>query len=167
MLAILMDLTFTYLSENESDSPVYKAALDILVEHVEHPDPGSKFEQVVCSLGNCSPKAKIAKLLPQGFDALLGLQNETIVSFLALKRRTAQRPLGVFRVYTVPEYRNNGVATRTVAHLVSDCFEKGHEQIYVSEGNHPGVVAVLRSVQRTYQGHAIEVQPEKGLIKRL
>lgn len=163
-----MDVRFTFLKDNDRDTAIYQHALDLLAPHVAQPDPGSQFDYVVRAMGNGSPRSKIVRLMPQGFDALLGVKDDNVVSFLALKHKSARQPTAVFRVYTIPEYERNGIARNSIAHLVNDRFERGENMLYVSRGKSEAVTAVLRSLQKNYQGpHAIRVQPETGLIQKL
>jgi len=163
-----MDVRFTFLKDNDRDTAIYQNALDVLAPHVAHPDPGSQFDYVIRSMGSGSPKSKIIRLMPQGFDALLGVKDEKVVSFLALKHKSATKPTAVFRVYTAPEYERNGIARKSVAHLVNTCFDQGQKLLYVSRGKSEAVTAVLCSLKRNYQGpYLLDVQPETGLIAAL
>jgi GNAT superfamily N-acetyltransferase len=163
-----MDVRFTFLKENDRDTAIYQNALDALAPHIAQPIPGSEFDYVVRAMGSGSPKSKIIRLMPQGFDALLGVKDDKIISFLALKHKSARKPTAVFRVYTAPEYERNGIARKSVEYLVNTCFEQGQNLLYVSRGKSEAVSAVLRSLQKNYQGpYTIGVQPETGLITRL
>jgi len=163
-----MDLTFTYLRDHDRDEPFFKAAMRGLEWHIENPDKGSEFDQVVQRLGNMPTRWKAVRLLAQGYDALFSLDGATVANFLALKHRTEHKPTSVFRVYTDEKYRGNGIGAQAVQRLMHDCFAQGHPSLRVGEGKSAGVIAVLTQLKTAYQGpYTIDVTPDTGWIKRL
>jgi hypothetical protein len=137
--------------------------------HIEHPDPGSKFEHIVRQLGDMPARRKIETLQQWGFRAFLGMRGDEMVSYLALQLHEHPLPIGVFRVYRDEAYSHNGVATKTVTAFINDCFSHdGRSRIKISEGNDEKVVKILQRVQAEYAGpHKIRVTPELGRVEKI
>ncbi|HSU72681.1 MAG TPA: hypothetical protein VLJ21_02435 [Candidatus Binatia bacterium] len=161
-----MEVQYAYLAENWGKPVIPAAAMPVLEYHVEHPDPGSKFEGVVAKLAGLPTRRKMEVLMSKGFDCLLGIHEQLLVSFLAIQRDPPK--IGLFKAHTEEAFRHNGYGVGTLAKLVQTEFADSRvEYICAGEGKNTRMTALLTSLKNRYESAlALSVNLDTGFIYR-
>jgi len=160
---------FSHAYINQLPGEPYRAAMALLEDKVQHPDPGSEFEATVNALGHLPVRERLFKLMSMGFDALITVKDRKIVCFSAIRRDLEHQTTHVIRVYTDDDHRRNGAGLSALTHLVEDSFDEGNRLVQAGKGNDDLMTALLVAFDERYIGvykDTLTVNISTGEIRR-
>ncbi len=160
---------FSHAYINQLPGEPYKAAMALLEEKVQHPDPGSEFEATVKELEHLPARERVFKLMSMGFDALITFKDRKIVCFSAIRRDLEHQTTHVIRIYTNEDYRRNGAGLSALTHIVEDAFDETNTLVQAGKGKDDCMTGLLVAFDERYTGvykDTLTVNISTGEIRR-
>ena len=161
-------MEYHYFSKSTLTGGMREKALKILADHIAHPDPGSEFEKTVAPISHLPPKHQMDILLSRNYDVMLSYSETELRGYVALRWDKTANPstIHVFRVWTDPLYRGNGIGAGNLAKIIEDSFGE-YEFMQAGKGKDNDMAAVVRSFKRKHAERLnVNVEVETGRISR-
>jgi len=139
------------LTEFKPTDTLYKKVIKATYYQINHPNPGSKFEEVYEQIKHLPDETKMAVLLQAGNNILFGYEGDNLLGLFAYQQH--EDGWHMFRAWVMPEHRKKGhiwpLTKKYLEHTRENCPQK---RTRLSQGNDETLIRIVDMLHK-HQDH--------------